>query len=163
MNLEVKNIVIDGLNFQTRPIPPLLALRLDKKIVYLVLPIFKNIKSLDVDATLDIGAITETLSKSLESLGDEEFENFIVNMFSTTVCTPEGGAPLGLNEKKNIDIVFVGRLFSVYKLLWELMSYNKFSPFVIAGGGMGTLGTLFSKAVMPEVKGDGNKLETSES
>ena len=125
---EPKDVEIDGLKFQLRPIKPLLALRLDKKLVSLLLPVFKDIKNLDTN--FDLGSIFNALSGSLETLSDDDFEKFIVDMFSTTIHLSDTDGVLEVTKDK-LDTIFVGKLFSIYKLLWEIMEYIYFVPILL--------------------------------
>jgi len=154
--MEPKNINIDEMTFQMSPLNPLLALRLDKRIISLILPAFKAIGGLD--SQIDLGKIMEALSESLSTLPDDDFEKFVLNILSRTVCIQKNKPPLEINEE-NFGIIFAGKLTTIYKLLWEVMKYNKFSPFVVAGGGAEALKTLTSIFPTSEKKKSGEELE----
>ena len=152
--LEPKNVIIDDeLEFQLTPIPVMHALVLDKQIVSLLLPAMSGFAGLD---TIDMSETVGELSGALQKMGDKEFQKFVIALTATTIFIPAGGAPVELNENK-INEIFSGRLFSLYKLLLEIMRYNRFSPFELIGGGLGMKKISISDTPKIKTKTSGEK------
>lgn len=143
--LEAKNIEIDGIQFQLNPLKGFKAIKLDKKVVGLLIPLFKGLK--DFDSELDLGKSIDGIGSALDSMKEDEFEKFTIDLLSTTIILIDGKPPMEI-DKNVIDTEFQGNTIIFYKLLFEVMKYNKFSPFVLAsGGGSRTLKTLISSAL----------------
>jgi hypothetical protein len=132
--LENEKKTIDGLNFQLQPIPPLEAIKLDKRVGTLFLPIISGFKKLDMDAEVDLEKIASGISKALNEMSGEDFKKLIIDLFQTTSYLPDGASPEMLTAEA-INRVFLGKTNVIYKLAFEIMKYNKFSPFVLVGGG----------------------------
>ena len=143
--LEAKNIEIDKIQFQLNPLKGFKAIKLDKKVVGLLIPLFKGLK--DLDSELDLGKSIDGIGSALDSMKEDEFEKFTIDLLSTTIILIDGKPPMEI-DKNVIDTEFQGNTITFYKLLFEVMKYNKFTPFVLAsGGGSQTLKTLISSAL----------------
>ena len=143
--LEAKNIEIDKIQFQLNPLKGFKAIKLDKKVVSLLIPLFKGLK--DLDSELDLGKSIDGIGSALDSMKEDEFEKFTIDLLSTTIILIDGKPPMEI-DKNVIDTEFQGNTITFYKLLFEVMKYNKFTPFVLAsGGGSQTLKTLISSAL----------------
>jgi len=141
--LEAKEIVIDEMKFQLNPLKGFKALKLDKKIVSILMPMIKGIDSLDSD--IDFGKAISGLAEALESMKDDDYEKFILDLLSTTIYTPAGKVPEVLGQTA-IDNYFQGCATTLYQLMFEVMKYNKFTPFeLVSRVGTGTLKTLISE------------------
>jgi hypothetical protein len=154
----VKNVNVDGLEFQINLMDPLDALALDKKVVGLLLPMAGEIQNLNSE--INIGSILNGLSDSFMKMPKEDFKEFIVDMFSCVICN--GSPPLQLTRDQ-INKTFKGKLFSIYKLIWEVMKFNKFSPFELLGAGGVTMETLISNMGINSGDKPGPELEKSEN
>lgn len=143
--LEVKNIEIGEMEFQLNPLKGFTAIKLDKKVVSLLIPLFKGVT--DLDSTIDLGKSIDGIGKALDSMKEIEFEKFTIDLLSTTILLLDGKPPMEIN-KTVIDIEFQGNSIIFYQLLFEVMKYNKFTPFVLASvGGSQTLKTLIGSAL----------------
>lgn len=140
--MDSKNTQIDGISFTILPLQGLKALRLDKKVVSMLLPAFKAIKN--VDTEINLGELFGALSESLDKLSESDLEKFLLDMFSTTTAIPQGQAPTQLDQN-GIDKVFVKNPLAIYKLVWEVAKFNNFTPFALMGGGLEIIKTLFSE------------------
>lgn len=160
--IEAKLIKINGMEFQLRPIPILSALKLDKKVVSLLLPLLGGVEDLSLDAKIDIGKGMNAIAEVLGKMPDVEFEKFVIDMLSSTVAILPGQAPQEISAG-NFNTIFAGSLMTVYKLLWEVMKFNKFSPFGLAGGGIEIAKTFILKKAKEEMLPSGERLEKSES
>jgi hypothetical protein len=160
--LEPKNVEIDGMKFQLRPMPALRALRLDKKVISLLVPALGGLKDLDLEAGVDVEAMAQGVSKALERMPDEGVENLAVDLLSGSVHTPKGKAPQEITADV-INDIFRGALATLYKLMFKIMEYNKFSPFVLVGGG-NVMERIRSLTGQTKKKSEsGSSSETSES
>lgn len=159
--IEPKNIELDGMKFQLQPLPSLKALRLDKKVIELLVPIFGGIKEFSLDAEIDLEAVSKAFSESLGRMKDDEFEKLVTDLLSSVLYLPTGAAPQELNPE-TINQVFRGKISLIYKLMFEVMRYNKFSPFELVGGGNVINKILSSTGPIKIQKKNGNKSETSD-
>lgn len=137
--IEPKNIEIDGLEFYSQPLKVLKAIRLDKQICSLILPALGSLDleklSMDTDLKgLDLSTLMTGISKALETMDGDVFENFLKELFQNTRYIGKGSTPEELNDEV-INKIFQGKLFLIYKLAFEVMKYNKFTPFELVGDG----------------------------
>jgi hypothetical protein len=160
--IETKLIAIDGIEFQLRSIPILSALKLDKKVVSLLLPLLGGVEDISLDAKIDIGKGVNAIAEVLGKMPDVEFEKFVIDMLSSTVAMVPGEGAQDISAG-NFNTIFAGRLMTVYKLLWEVMKFNKFSPFVLAEGGLGIAQIFTSVKENQEILLSGEKSEVSEN
>jgi hypothetical protein len=146
-----KDIQIDGMKFQMYPLKGFTALRLDKKVVTLLLPVLGGLDNLDKQ--IDLKTVFNGFAESLEKLSDVEFQKFVSDLLSTTQYLPEGKPPQEITPDV-IDSAFRGKILVIYKLLFEVMGYNQFTPFVlVGGGGLGTdITSIFKKLTEQEEK-----------
>jgi hypothetical protein len=132
--IEPKRIRVDGLCFDMQPLPALKAIGLDKKILTLAIPILGGLKNISLDSDIDFEAISRGLYEAFNKLDTAEFEILVSDILCKTAYMPEHGAPEELT-KTTIDRIFQGSLQTLYKLIFEVMRFNKFTPFVLAEGG----------------------------
>jgi len=151
--LEPKKIKIEDKEFQLQPLKVMVALRLDKKVITLLLPLLSNVK--DLDSEINLGSALGKFAESLQNLPDDEYESFMKDLFSTVTYLPKKGIPVELSEA--MDSAFQGNITAMYKLAWEVMKYNKFSPFELMAGGLGNLTTLISKENTPNEENNGSE------
>ena len=142
--METKEIEIDGIKFILNSMKALEAMKLDKKLISILLPAFNGLKGLSMDANIDFGAALEGLSNSLLSMKDDEYEKFIRDMFSNVQAIKPGSPAMELRELDAINTIFAGSTMTVYKLIWEVAKFNKFLPFELVGGGTGMSGIFTS-------------------
>ena len=158
--MKEKQITIAGIKFILKKLPTLTALRLDKKVVQIILPalgglsnlkgVIKNI-NLDTDlsninpADLDLsklGNIFQLFSECLMSMSDNEYEKFLQEMVQSTQAIAPGVGAIDLGDAGSLEQLDISPV-SMYKLLYEIMQFNKFSPFELVVGGNGIIGTGF--------------------
>lgn len=137
-----KIVVLDGLSFNIQPLPALTAMRLDKKVLTVVLPAISGFKNLSLDAELDLEALSRGISEALGRLPDSDFETLVIDLLACVIYMPKGETPVELTSIQQINAVFCGQIILIYKLLFEVMRFNKFSPFaLLEGGGLSMLKT----------------------
>jgi len=153
----IHEVEINGKIFKISPLPALLALRLDKKVVSIILPMFGEIGNLDQE--LQIGKMIQLLSNSLNAMSDQDFEKFVVDMLSTTIYMKDHSPPEQITKDK-INSIFQSDIITIYKLIFEIMRYNKFSPFELVEGGGGMFKTFFSENLIMKAEEFGKKLGT---
>lgn len=139
--IEPRNETIDGIEFYFQPLPAFTALKLDKQIISLIAPALGGLDSLDnlsLDTDINLKVITQGIGKALDSFDSEEYEKFILSLLSFTLHIPGDGknTPQPIDKQK-FDQLFTGNLQTVYKLIFAVMKYNKFLPFVLGEGGPG--------------------------
>lgn len=132
--IEPKKITVDGLEFNLNPLPALKALKLDKKIIALLLPALSGIKGADLDAEIDLSLVMGAISESLDKLSDDETEKLFIDLLYGVQYLPSGAGVEDM-DGSTVNKVFQGKLMTLYKLAMEVMKYNKFTPFTLAGSG----------------------------
>ena len=162
--IEPKIIEIDGLEFNLQPLPPLKSIKLDKKILSLLVPALGGLKNLSLNQEIDMETVAKGISESLQKLDDKEFEKLIVDLFSGSLFlnknVEQGEAPTEEINLGNINRIFAGSHTTIYKLMFEVMKFNKFSPFVL-GDGFAMKKIFTSPEQKDKVKKSGNKSEKS--
>jgi len=143
--LESKTIDINEMKFVLNPLKGFKALKLDKKLISLVLPLLNGVE--DMDKEIDLGKALGGLSGALDGLPESEYEIFVGDLISTVQFLPADKPPVEMTIKI-IDEYFQGEMMTIYQLMFKVMEYNKFTPFVlVSNGGKGTIKTLISKSL----------------
>jgi hypothetical protein len=132
--IEPKHINLDGKEFVLNPLKILKALCLDKKLMSLLLPSIGGMESFSLDSDINLGTIFQEVGKSLERMKDTDLQAFFLDLFATTQVIIPGKEAIEINAS-TMDTVFSGSLLTIYKLAFEVMKHNKFSPFVLVEGG----------------------------
>lgn len=144
--MDFKRVTIDGIEFSIYKLPLLEAMTLDKKVTELLLPILSgltNLSKLNLDEDLtnidlsQFGGLFSLVSEAIGKMNENEFISFVQKMCKTTQAVKPGLPPVELSDYNSFDKVMDSPL-TVYKLLLEIMRVNKFSPFELAGAGLGT-------------------------
>lgn len=155
--ISSKKIELEGMTFNVQPLPAMTAVKLDKKVLTVVLPAISGLKNLSLDSELDLGALSMAVSEALGRLPDSEFENLVIDLLSCVIYLPKGDSPVELTSIQQINSVFCGKIVLIYKLLFEVMRFNKFSPFaLLEGGGLSMLKTPGSSDTKLNKNGTGN-------
>ncbi len=137
MNSKKIVSIIPNVVFNIIQFPVMTALKLERKINLIFLPaiggFLKNAdlsKMINMDVAVDFKNIFDGFIEGLEKLSDQEYENLILNLMSR-VQVEITGKPIREMDKSVFEEVFQGNLFAVYKLMFEIMKFNKFSFFVL--------------------------------
>lgn len=102
-------------------------------------------KPAEDDTPVDFAKLTACFQKALSALPDETMNALVRGMFARVTCLPLEGSPFVINTDKNVDAAFEGcGPISMYKLMFEVARFNKFTPFAVAGAGTETGGILAS-------------------
>lgn len=137
--IEPKTIEVDNLSFYLQPMRPLKAIRLDKQIISLIVPALKGLgdmSELSLDTEIDFGKLFEGISEALQNMDGDTFEKFLQELFATVSFLESGKSPEELSNDAIINRVFQGEsLMTMYKLAFEIMKFNKFTPFEMVGVG----------------------------
>ena len=159
--LEPKTIVMEGETFQLTPMNPFKAQKADAKIMKVLVPLVGGLLAAtggqkdgaaptEGAEETDLSVSGEVLSAALsQALGElDGTDALFKDLFATVVWLPSDTAAAGSNGKQlaqlsldsqgNIEraFTFIGagpQLF--YRLAFEVAKYNKFTPFVLLGGG----------------------------
>jgi hypothetical protein len=164
--LEPIQIELEGETFQLTPMDPFKAQKADAKIMKVLAPLVGGLLAAaggqkDVSAAEegseepDFNVSGEVLSSALsQALGElDNTDALFSELFATVVWLPSDTlaagangkhlAQLSLDSKANISKAFAfigaGPQF-FYRLAFEVAKYNKFTPFVLLGGGEATPG-----------------------
>jgi hypothetical protein len=178
--LEVKEIEIRGARFQLTPMDPFKAKKCDTKVVKILAPILAGFMGGSVkkgpskpaateDAVLDEDDLQAevdgaVLGKAFVSaLGElEDSDQLFKDLFGGVVWLPDdtqvaGTSQLLLDSQNAISkaFKFIGAGPSLfYELAFEVARFNKFTPFVLLGGGAETSETS-GFGVLAKMKGLG--------
>ena len=116
------------------------------------------------DIKLDGEVVSHAIEKLMEHLGEEEFESFIKRMFrNVSASLTKDGAPLLLSFSEqafstSMDIVFTGRLFTIYPVLLLVLEANYPDFFGKMAQGFGSK---IQKILTSEPAGQSSKSETA--
>jgi len=137
MLIEPKPIMIEEYEFILNPMKTLKAMRMDKKVITLLVPVMGSLEgNQNQEQQIDFNVLSEGIGTALESLDDNQFEKFIIEILAE-VQYKQTGQPVQSMTATVIDTKFRGDLLVIYKLIFEVVKFNRFLPFVIAGGGKG--------------------------
>ena len=148
------------------PMNPIKALILDKRVLSLLAPLLAGLKGVKPDATeedveLDFEAISRGLQDALGNFSDTDYEKFVNDLLQYVTVKTNNGA-LACNDSRAIG-VFSGNLQLIYKLMIEVMRFNKFTPFALVDSGVGIRGIVTSLVPQSTQKENGTPSETSVS
>lgn len=134
-----KEVVIDDLRFKIYPMGCMKALLLDRKIISMLVPLISGFKD-DLEAEVDFKVISEGFQKSLTEMSDAEYKSLVLDLLKDVTIRPKNPKP-GEGESLSIDESvmnshFEGKLMTIYKLIIEVMKFNKFTPFEMVAGGI---------------------------
>ena len=153
--LNAEMVTVEGKNFQLLPMKLMEARKWDFKIVRIIAPMLGALEGLsksgesteksaeDTDEaapsqaeSLGFAQVATCIQKALSTLSDDEMDALIRGMFTNVTYLPEGGSPVLLNQTGALDAAFAGvGPYAIYRLIFEVARFNKFTPFVLAGGG----------------------------
>lgn len=132
--IQTTTKTIDGIEFQLSPFPVLTAAKLDKKVLAVIAPVLGGLDSLLAD--IDFEKLSRGIQQALSSMDDFEFLKLILELFSHTKAIAPGQAPIEMTTEEAINkALATGGVLTVYKLAFEVMRYNKFTPFAVASSG----------------------------
>jgi len=161
---QIKNVDIDGIQFQIMLMPALTAAVLDRKIIGMLAPTVGGIvKEGGLDAELNLDAILNNLSDGLMKLDDDEMKKLLIDMLSYVSCVVPGQGVESLNNESAINKVFAKKILSIYKLIIQVMQHNGFSVFGLVGDGLGMSGIFSFGEANEKEKNSGQQLEKSEN
>lgn len=115
--MKPKTIKLDEVEFRLNPLKPRKVLRITKNIVQLIGSGTREGTKIQ---------IMTAIADGLQSMSDDEFEEFCVLMFcSTQAITKEG--PVEITDGDAFDIAFaeIG-IENVFVLMYEVLVYNRF-------------------------------------
>lgn len=158
--IDPKTIEVDGMEFYLQPLPALKAIKLDKRIVSLLVPALGGLKDISLNTNIDMETIAKGIAEALERMEDNDVEKLVVDLLDGAAYMEKGAAAQDMTANI-INTLFRGKLVTLYKLMFEVMKYNKFSPFVLVGGG-DAMKKIFTSLTQTKIeKENGEKLEAS--
>jgi hypothetical protein len=148
MTNKEQKIVIDGVTFQVGPFMAVEGLRLKAHLVRTFGPalgeLLGGINSIKDVGNLNLGgeSISKGLEKPLEQLNENSFEALIKRLLTNVIANwQEGGrshsVSFGQDFETAMEVVFLGRLFSIYPLLIFILKVNYPDFFDKVVGGIG--------------------------
>jgi hypothetical protein len=176
-NREQKT-VIDGVTFQVAPFMAVEGLRLKAHLVRTFGPalgeLLGGIGGTKVGSIADINlggdSFAKGLEKLLEQLTEDGFEALVKRLLANVIAIwPEGGksrsVSFGQDFETAMQLVFLGRLFSIYELIIFVLkvNYPDFFSKVVGGIGRRTRTTLTSETEETTQPSESGQSETSES
>jgi hypothetical protein len=130
--IKITSILPDT-TFHITPFDVIKALRLEKKVMSVLLPaaggFLQNQDLSKLDSEVDFSKIFTGLIDGLEKLSDDDYTKMITDMFTNVQVDMPGHPIMDLRVEKNINTVFTQNLLGVYQLFFEVMRVNKFSFF----------------------------------
>jgi hypothetical protein len=178
MASKEQKIVIDGITFQVGPFMAVEGLRLKAHLVRTFGPalseLLGGINTAKVGSIADINlggdGIARGLEKLLEQLTEDTFEALIKRLLTNVIATwQEGGKSrsihFGQDFNTAMQLVFLGRLFSVYELIIFVLkvNYPDFFDKVVSGIGQRIKTTLTSGMGEVTQPSESGQSEMSES
>ena len=178
MENKEKKIVIDGVTFQVAPFMAVEGLRLKAHLVRTFGPalgeLLGGIDGQKVGSIADISlggdGIARGLEKLLEQLDEDKFIELVKRLLNNVIAIwPEGGKSrsiaFGTDFDTAMQLVFLGKLFSIYPLIIFVLkvNYPDFFDKVVSGIGRRMRVTLTSEMEEPTPPSESGKSETSES
>jgi hypothetical protein len=175
---KAQKIVIDGVAFQVAPFMAVEGLRLKAHLVRTFGPAIGELLG-GIDGTkvggiadLNLGGsgVARGLEKLLEQLTEDSFEALVKRLLVNVIATwSEDGkshsVSFGQDFETSMQLVFLGRLFSIYELIVFVLkvNYPDFFDKVVSGIGQRIRATLTSEtdeATLPIESGQSATLES---
>jgi hypothetical protein len=178
MESKEKKIVIDGITFQVAPFMAVQGLRLKAHLVRIFGPalgeLLGGIDGQKVGSIADIGlggdGIARGLEKLLEQLDEDKFIDLVKRLLNNVIAVwPESGKSrsiaFGTDFDTAMQLVFLGKLFSIYPLIIFVLKVNYPDFFDKAASGIGQRirKTLTSETEEQMSQTESGQSETSES
>lgn len=129
----MEKVTIGGNTYVIHTLKPRVALRLDKTIMELVMSAVGGLGGNAGDwGKLDAGVLFDGISRALRSLTPDQFIALLTELFSCVQVARPGRAPEQIDEA-TFDSALEGvPLVDLYRLAFEVMKRNHFSPFALA-------------------------------
>lgn len=158
---NLKNVEIDGIEFQIKLMGAMKALVLDRKILAIILPTVSGIAEQGLDTEIGVSELLKNVGDGLMKLSDSDYKQLLLSMFSEVIAVAPGKAAVVLDSEESFNAVFSKKIITAYKLFLEVMRHNEFSVFGMAGGGFGIETINMLAGGKSETSKTGSKLETS--
>jgi hypothetical protein len=115
--MKPKTITLEGVQFTLNPLKPRKVLRITKNIVQLIGAGSRNGTKIQ---------IMTAISEGLQSMSDDEFEEFCLLMFCSTQAITKDG-PVEITDGDGFDAAFTAvGIENVFVLMYEVLVYNRF-------------------------------------
>jgi hypothetical protein len=178
MDNKEKKIVIDGVTFQAAPFMAVEGLRLKAHLVRTFGPalgeLLGGLDSVNLDNIADINiggdSFAKGLEKLLEQLDEDRFEALVRRLLANVIAIwSESGKSrsisFGQDFNTAMQLVFLGKLFSIYELIVFVLkvNYPDFFDKVVSSIGLRMKTTLTSGTEETTPQSESGQSETSES
>jgi hypothetical protein len=178
MDNKEKKIVIEGVTFQVAPFMAVEGLRLKAYLVRVLGPALGELlggidmKSFSGVSDINLGSssFSRALEKLLGQMDEGSFEALVKRLFANVIANwDEAGKNRGISFGQDFEtamqLVFLGKLFSIYELMIFVLkvNYPDFFDKVVSGIGRRMRVTLTSETEETTPRNESGQSETSES
>lgn len=141
--IETKRIVIDEVLFEIHQFTARECQKIELMTIKILSPLLNALgdivkaKKVKLDE-IDISAFVQPIQEILCGLDEVTYDRYINRIIAETYADFKQDGSMKPTSLKNEDIfnaVFIGRTILLYKLLIEIMKFNKFAFFGLMGGG----------------------------
>ncbi len=156
---EAKSKTINGINFKVAPFPAVTALKLKVNLLKTLGPAFGHLlgsfegigKGSIADAKVDGAELANALEVLFSQLGEEDFIRLLSRLLEGVSCEIQGEdrqpiiVNFGTDFETKMDMVFQGKLFTIYPVILFVLEVN-FPDFFAQMAGIGSrLATTLSR------------------
>ena len=113
---------IDGLKFEVTQFGAMKGFALLARLTKTIGPAFSVLSAADKDA--DIMTLAPAIASALKNLDDEAAVQLAADVLRGTLATMKDGTPVRLDNPTNIDLVFMGKLTTMFKVLAFAVGVN---------------------------------------
>lgn len=116
---------IDGISFTVTQFPAMRGFTLFGKLVKTIGPALSALSGLDPQA--DVIKVAPVIASALRDLDPEAASALALEIFASTsaiIDTPSGPRNVQVNTRENVDIVFMGKLMTMFKALAFAVQVN---------------------------------------
>lgn len=156
--IELRNIEIEGREFQLSRMTSRKASKLDIRVMKILAPALGAMDGLtmvqkdaprpegaeegaevpesDIDFDIKFDKLAGAMASVLGELDSKAYDTLLREMFAEVTGTTLKGGALPMDSDKNIDLCMEELPpMAIYRLLYEVARFNKFSPFALAENG----------------------------
>lgn len=158
-------VTIGGNTYVIHRLKPRVALRLDKTIMELVMSAAGGLGgSVGEWSNLDAGVLFDGISRALRSLTSDQFVAVLTELFGCVQVSRPGRAPEQIDQE-TFDSALQGvPIVDLYRLAFEVMKRNQFSPFALAEQlGIGNLTSTIRTSAAAETSRAGGESDSATS
>lgn len=154
--------LMEGQEFTFMAMPPMVVLKLSRKVLTVLSPLVGGLDDLDMAADINMESMARALTSALTSLSDADLTNLLQSTLAYVQWTgPEGVGVVELGKESTINMAFTGQFELMLQVAVEAWRFNKFPPFAQLERFGGLEKILTSKKAAHGKEKSGLKLERS--